>query len=322
MTFPVSSFPESTTNADIADLPSKIWVTLITNSNYMPGLLTLNYSLKKSNSIYPLVAMYTDKLNDSSIDVLKRRGIPTIRIPELKPAKSPLLKEDPRFNDCWSKLYIFKMIHFDRIIELDSDMLVTQNMDELMDIPLGDNAFASTPACVCNPLGLKHYPKDWVPNNCSFTDYYRKKKLTVAPSDEFGDFKGPDAALGLKKCNSGLIVVDPSLQTYNEVISALNDCKKTSTYKFPDQDLLSDVFEDRWLCLSYVYNTLRSFRTCHTDIWELDKIKNIHYILVPKPWQVTDEEYDDESGTFHHWWDSNQERKIHETMLEIDDEFN
>jgi len=54
-------------------------------------------------------------------------------------------------------------------VQLDSDMLVLQNMDELMELELdspdkggkGARVFAASHACVCNPLGKKHYPKDW-----------------------------------------------------------------------------------------------------------------------------------------------------------------
>lgn len=55
------------------------------------------------------------------------------------------------------------------MVLLDSDMLVLQNLDELMDIELdapelggtGVRVFAASHACVCNPLKKPHYPKNW-----------------------------------------------------------------------------------------------------------------------------------------------------------------
>lgn len=55
------------------------------------------------------------------------------------------------------------------MVQLDSDMLVLRNMDELMGMELdgseeegkGKRVFAAGHACVCNPLGKKHYPSDW-----------------------------------------------------------------------------------------------------------------------------------------------------------------
>jgi alpha-N-acetylglucosamine transferase len=76
---------------------------------------------------------------------------------------------DPRFYDCWSKLTPFSLVEYDRVVQLDSDMLVLRNMDELMELELdppsmagkGNKVFAASHACVCNPLKKPHYPKDW-----------------------------------------------------------------------------------------------------------------------------------------------------------------
>jgi len=48
------------TTASSHEQPKKVWTTLITNTKYLSGLLTLDYSLKKTGSSYPLVALYTD----------------------------------------------------------------------------------------------------------------------------------------------------------------------------------------------------------------------------------------------------------------------
>lgn len=81
---------------------------------------------------------------------------------------------DPRFYDCWSKLTPFSLTEFDRVVQLDSDMLVRRNMDELMELELdgpelagrGGRVFAAGHACVCNPLKKPHYPKNWCVAMC------------------------------------------------------------------------------------------------------------------------------------------------------------
>ncbi|QPG74428.1 hypothetical protein FOA43_001757 [Brettanomyces nanus] len=301
----------------------KIWATLITNSRYVPGVITLDYSLKKANSKYRLVAMYTEQLDLESLKALTCRHIAIRKIHQLKPpTESPELSNDPRFRDCWSKLYIFKLVQFQRIVELDSDMVVMQNMDELMDIPLDSHTvFASTPACVCNPFKLSHYPSDWIPSNCSFTQYHEKKRLSLDPQDSYWQYKGPHASMGLKKCNGGLIVIEPNLDNYNEILAVLGDPTRTALYQFPDQELLADVFEGRWLCLSYVYNSLKTFTQCHPDLWDINRVKNIHFIITPKPWQVRRGDFDDPTGTFVYWWDVNDERIALEKKIGIVDGF-
>jgi hypothetical protein len=72
-------------------------------------------------------------------------------------------------------------------VQLDSDMLVMQNMDELMEMELdppslegkGKKVFAAGHACVCNPLKKPHYPKDWYnpisqPTSVKKTNRYSK----------------------------------------------------------------------------------------------------------------------------------------------------
>lgn len=146
-----------------------VWTTLITNTDYLTGLLALDYSLKKHGTKYPLVALYTDTFPEEGHKALESRGIPKKRVNYLLPSVSKDFSNDPRFYDCWSKLTPFSLTEFDRVVQLDSDMVVLQNMDELMELKLdppsaegkGDRVFAACHACVCNPKKRAHYPKDW-----------------------------------------------------------------------------------------------------------------------------------------------------------------
>jgi hypothetical protein len=148
---------------------SAVWTTLITNTAYLTGLLTLDYALKKHGSKYPLIALYTDTFPEKGHKALDERGIPKQHVKYLLPKVSKDFSNDPRFYDCWSKLTPFSLEEYDRVVQLDSDMLVLKNMDELMDLELdapsmdgkGDRVFAASHACVCNPLKKPHYPKDW-----------------------------------------------------------------------------------------------------------------------------------------------------------------
>ncbi|KAG0681203.1 hypothetical protein C6P40_003227 [Pichia californica] len=280
-----------------------IWATLITNKNYLQGVLTLNYSLIKVKSKYPLIALYTDQLDENSLQSLSNANILTLKIDSLNPTNSNINKNlfhDKRFFDTWSKLYFFKLIQFKRIIQLDSDMLIMKNIDELMDLSLNNKKFASTHACVCNPLKKSHYPKDWLPSNCAFTNY----DSNIINNE----ILGPSCKSGLSKCNSGLLIVEPSIESFNIILDTLNNDLKTQSYLFPDQDLLADVFHQDWLPISHNYNCLKTYKQFHPQLWDISKIKIIHYILAPKPWDVNSSNYIDESETFHLWWNENNER--------------
>ncbi|KAL9604010.1 MAG: hypothetical protein Q9219_000772, partial [cf. Caloplaca sp. 3 TL-2023] len=113
-------------------------------------------------------ALYTDTFPEEGHRALDLRRIPKKHVEYILPSVTKDFTNDPRFYDCWSKLVPFSLINYDRIVQLDSDMLTLKNMDELMDLELdspamqgtGNRVFAASHACVCNPLKKPHYPKE------------------------------------------------------------------------------------------------------------------------------------------------------------------
>ena len=301
---------------------AKVWTTLITNTAYLSGLLTLDYSLKATGSKYPLVALYTDTFPAEGHAALKARGIPSKRVPYLLPSVSKDYTNDPRFYDCWSKLTPFNLVEYERVVQLDSDMLVLKNMDELMDLPLdgpelagrGDRVFAASHACVCNPLQKPHYPKDWVPENCAFTtqhDQPDKAQKTGAP---------PTAGLAMP--NGGLQVVVPSKEVYDVILQKLGT-DDTVDMEFADQSMLSECFPGRWVALPYIYNALKTLRWkgVHDAIWRDEDVKNVHILLSPKPWDEKGGDKGKNDETHKWWWSYNDKRTSEEKANGIDDGF-
>jgi lipopolysaccharide biosynthesis glycosyltransferase len=123
---------------------------------------------------------------------------------------------------------------------------------------------------------------------------------------ERAQIEGPPTSAGVGKVNSGTLVIVPSEGTYALIAARMADAAATSRYTFPDQDLISDLFGDRWVSLPYVYNALKTLRwkEVHAPIWRDDRVKNMHYISIPKPWaeeNITD-------VTYEWWWKMNKER--------------
>ncbi|KAA8652682.1 uncharacterized protein ATNIH1004_001587 [Aspergillus tanneri] len=290
-------------------------------------LLGLDYSLKKVGSKYPLVVLYTDSFPADGHAAIDARGILKQHVPYLLPSVSKDFTNDVRFYDCWSKLTPFSLIEYERVVQLDSDMLVLQNMDELMDIDLdppdmagtGNRVFAASHACVCNPLHKQHYPKDWVPANCAYTFQHgtpEEAQVTGAP---------PTTGLGMP--NGGLQVVNPSRAIYDKIIGQLST-SAASEYDFADQSLLSDIFHGRWVALPYIYNALKTLRWdgVHDAIWRDENVKNVHYILSPKPWDESEDVRKGRTGTEQSrdpshswWWTLNEERLMKEKEAGIID---
>lgn len=277
-----------------------VWTTLCTNTKYMDGVLNLEYSLRRVKSRYPLVVLYTSTFEAEGHKILDERNIHKQHVEYLLPATHKDYAADPRFYDCWSKLQPFSLLQFDRVVQLDSDMVVVQNMDELMVIPLDKHnaVFAASHACVCNPFNKPSYPADWVPENCAYTHYHEYKY------DH--DWQGPPCNAGLSMCNGGLQVVEPNADNFQKILAALNS-DATSKYEFSDQSLLSDVFADKWVPLSYKYNALKTLKLVHESVWNEEEVKNIHYIINPKPWDDCSN-FEDTTQTFKVWQAINNER--------------
>ena len=250
---------------------------------------------------------------------------------------------DARFLDTWTKLAAFGLTQFEKVVLLDGDMLVRRNMDELMDLELdvpldqvqnganghengngvdgttregmGSRLFAACPACTCNPARKPHYPETWTPENCAYTRLHSNPSAASSTPPP----PGPLAAL-----NSGLLVIRPSILYYNAILERL-DGPDTASMAFPDQDLLADVFHGRWVVLPYVYNALKTLRWkgVHDVFWRDDEVKNVHYILSPKPWDDVD---GDGAGAdleeTHQWWmEANRERRKGEKAKGLTDGF-
>ncbi|KAI9167794.1 Galactinol synthase 4 [Paramyrothecium foliicola] len=303
-----------------ANADKAVWTTLITNLTYLPGLLTLEFSLRRVKSAYRLLVLYTDTFPEQGRAALRARGIACRRIPYVIPTTSKDYSNDPRFYDCWTKLTPFSLTDYDRVVQLDADMLVRRNMDELMELELdppavsetGDRetsrrVFAAGHACVCNPRRFPHYPKDWTPENCALTHQH--------DDPEAAQTQGIDPSVGpLGFMNGGLQVVNPSKVLYDQIIEYME--AEAVNMDFADQSLLSDLYRGRWVALPYVYNALKTLRWkgVHDAIWRDDQVKCVHYILNPKPWDEMDESGEwTETDEPNRWWvDMNRERKAAE----------
>ena len=149
-----------------------------------------------------------------------------------------------------------------------------------------------------------------VPDNCAFTSQHNEPIAAQT--------RGAAAAAGLGMPNGGLQVVNPSKNLYDMILESMSS-GAIDSYEFADQSLLSDLFMGRWVALPYIYNALKTLRTVHEPIWRDDQIKNIHYILSPKPW---DEKPGEESQETHKWWiKANLDRLAEEKNKGLDDGF-
>ncbi|KAI0702509.1 nucleotide-diphospho-sugar transferase [Cytidiella melzeri] len=274
------------------------YVTLLTKNTYLAGALVLHQSLVEVNAKYSLVIMITDNLPLDGREVLRKRGIETLHVQSLRPKEGThkLDDSDSRFAETWTKLRAFGLTQYDRVVLLDSDMLIKRNMDELMDLELPSGWIAASHACACNPRKLPHYPKDWVPENCAFTAVSHPGGLTH-PTEITANSPRTYHLL-----NSGNVVLNPSIELADNLHHYLMTSPLVPSFSFSDQDLIANFFAGRWKVLPWCYNALKTLRQVHESLWRDDEVRCVHYILSQKPWDAPRGTVPDDEVVYGWWW--------------------
>ena len=120
----------------------KAYVTMLCNGDgYVTGATVLGKSLEASRSNVPRVAMVTADISAAARSRLAAQGWEVRDVePIANPAADALLVF-PRFGAVFTKLRAWELTDFDRIVLLDADTLVLQNVDDLFERP----GFAAAP---------------------------------------------------------------------------------------------------------------------------------------------------------------------------------
>lgn len=264
----------------------RAWVTLLTRSSYLPGVITLAYTLREHSTAYPLIVLTTPSLPQSALHALELEAKFNDRVivqqiePLLPPGSVTLIAA--RFEDTWTKLRAFELTDYETCVFLDADITVYRNMDEIFDLELPDPTtwIAANHACVCNLDHDSWAADNWKAENCAWAPLKHPESLTSAtpvPSTEVP----PHTHCLL---NGGLLLYHPSQKLWTAMMDHFRTSSKLSSYQFPDQDFFADFFLHRWMPLPWRYNALKTMKQWHTNIWRDHEVCGLHYI-VDKPWQ-------------------------------------
>lgn len=268
------------------------WVTLLTQPDYYIGVQALHRSLKRSETQWPLTVMVTDAIDLETREALQAQGCVIHPVEPLMPdAKLEQHYASAQFSEVWSKLRAWELTGCERVVFLDADMLVLRNMDELFTLDLGDHDLAACHACRCNPNKIASYPASWHPENCHYT-WQDRGEPAPASLDRY--------------LNGGFLVLKPDQAVFTwlqQKVAAIKDLRR---YPFSEQDLLNEVFENRWLPLTYIYNALKTLPFQHSAMWREEEVKNLHFILA-KPWKRDLNQPENERDRYYAldklWWE-------------------
>ncbi|TYH91796.1 hypothetical protein ES332_A13G138500v1 [Gossypium tomentosum] len=269
-----------------AKAPKRAYVTFLAgNGDYVKGVVGLAKGLMKVNSKHPLVVALLPDVPEDHRKILVDQGC---IIREIEP-----------------------FVEYSKMIYLDGDIQVFDNIDHLFDME--DGYFYAVMDYFCE--------KTW-----RHTPQYKISYCQQCPDKVQWPLQfGPKPPLYF---NAGMFVYEPSLSTYEDLLTTL---KVTPPTPFAEQDYLNMYFRDIYRPIPPIYNLVMAMLWRHPENIELDKANVVHYCaagskprryigkednmdreviktLVAKWWEI----YDDESLDYNNVVASGQAAEANE----------
>lgn len=259
------------------------FVSILTNDDYLPGLLVLHTSLIATGTTCPFLVLLTKNISRSILLVLERQQIPykTIDKEIINPTD---VESNHRWFSTYSKLNIFNQTQYKKIVYLDADMLILRNIDEL---------FQYEHMSATNAGGMLPRKSHWTHLNSGV--------FVLEPSHSL--FEDMVSKIGKIE----------NLQSLGTVERPQNGS---------DQDFLN-AFYNNWqnqdnLHLDHKYNIFHYYLDEYSKLFgytlkdSSKPISIIHYASYLKPWNMEKDELNDlftnqdrklESESIQIWWD-------------------
>ena len=121
-----------------------LYLSSIENISYLYMIISIYKQLKDTNTKYPIYCGVTNKINESTRSILEKIGLNLLDLDTSKIEKAAIVDSNNKtkmcahYKDALTKLAILNSNieeKFDKIVYIDSDYLVYENMDELFDKP-------------------------------------------------------------------------------------------------------------------------------------------------------------------------------------------
>ncbi|KAL1550844.1 Galactinol synthase 1 [Salvia divinorum] len=267
----------------------KAYVTFLAGAgDYVKGVVGLAKGLRKVESAYPLVVAILPDVPEEHRQILRDQGCIVKEIVPIYPPDNQIQFAMAYYVINYSKLRIWNFLEYKKMVYLDADIQVYENIDHLLDAP--DGYFYAVMDCFCE--------KTWSHSRQYSVGYCQQCPGKVAwPAD-----MGPPPALYF---NAGMFVFEPSKATYDDLLHTL---RITPPTPFAEQDFLNMFFEKVYKPIPLIYNLVLAMLWRHPENVELQKVQVVHYCAAgSKPWRYTGEEAnmerEDIKMLVKKWWD-------------------
>jgi glycogenin len=113
----------------------RAYATLLSTETYLPGVLALHESLRRTGTPYPLMVAVSANLPADVEPPMWQAGILVRRIPESTAIPREMIENNGHWGYTFDKVHLFGLVEFSKLVYVDSDMMVISNIDELFDKP-------------------------------------------------------------------------------------------------------------------------------------------------------------------------------------------
>lgn len=107
------------------------YVTALTSADYLTGIRTLMFSLNKCKSQYPLVVLVPIGFDERCLQAIRNWGGIIRMVENIDLGDLAQMQMRHFWNNTFLKLRVFDMTEFEKVIFVDSDMIVLENLDHL-----------------------------------------------------------------------------------------------------------------------------------------------------------------------------------------------
>lgn len=258
--------------------------------------MVLGHSLKRTKSPHSRVCLYTDDVPSGFIRLLSALWDCRL-IKHVSACTQQLSFQDDqphRFDKVFTKLRVLSLVDFAKVLLMDIDLIVTDNIDELFELP--------APAALRRGMNDSRWPlKTGDPiEGRPFFGGFCPGRDTSGNKWSWGQGTG---------INAGVMLLQPDMSTLNDMLAEISDPNHPSHARGngPEQDYLSRYWADapwRYLGVEYNFQLHQMFFALHPN-WASnaeraeffrspEKIKVIHFsgVEAAKPWhRVLDQKF-------------------------------